>query len=136
MAEEEGYNLKSAKEIGKGSFIIIDGVPCKIVEIETSAPGKHGAAKSRITAVSIFENQKKTLLLSGHGEVQVPDIKKKRAQVVSITENSAQLMDLESYEIYDSNIPTEMKDSLKSGTEVEVIEAMGRRIISRIVGGK
>ena len=135
MAEEEGYNLKSAKEIGKGSFIIIDGTPCKIVEIETSAPGKHGAAKSRITAVGIFDNVKKTLLLSGHGEVEVPEIKKKRAQIVSITESSAQLMDLESYEIYDSNIPVDMKNSLKAGNEVEVIEAMGRRIISRIVGG-
>jgi translation initiation factor 5A len=135
LAEEEGYNLKSAKEIGKGSFIIIDGTPCKIVEIETSAPGKHGAAKSRITAVGIFDNVKKTLLLSGHGEVEVPEIKKKRAQIVSITESSAQLMDLESYEIYDSNIPVDMKNSLNAGNEVEVIEAMGRRIISRIVGG-
>lgn len=135
MAEEENYNLKSAKEIGKGSFIIIDGVPCRIVEIETSAPGKHGAAKSRITAVGIFDNAKKTLLLSGHGEVPVPEIRKRRAQVVSITENSVQLMDLESYEIYDSIIPDEMKGSLKAGNEVEVIETMGRRIITRIVGG-
>lgn len=135
MAEEESYNLKSAKEIGKGSFILIDGVPCRIVEIETSAPGKHGAAKSRITAVSIFENVKKTLLLSGHGEVQVPEIKKRRAQVVSITENSVQLMDMESYEIYDSGIPEDLKGSLKAGAEVEVLEAMGRRIITRIVGG-
>jgi translation initiation factor 5A len=135
LAEEESYGLKSAKEIGKGSFIIIDGTPCKVVEIETSAPGKHGAAKSRITAVGVFDNVKKTLLLSGHGEVPVPEIKKRRAQVVSITESSVQLMDLESYEIYDSGIPADLKDSLKGGNEVEVLEAMGRRIITRIVGG-
>ncbi len=135
MADEESYNLKSAKEIGKGSFILIDGVACRIVEIETSAPGKHGAAKSRITAVGIFDGQKKTLLLSGHGEVQVPDIRKKRAQVVSITENSAQLMDLESYDIFDSAIPEDMKSAIKAGVEVEVLEAMGKRIITRIIGG-
>ncbi len=127
--------MKSGKEIGKGSYIIIDGIPCRIVEMETSAPGKHGAAKSRITAVSIFDNQKKTLLLSGHGEVPVPDIKKKRAQVVSITATSVQLMDMETYEIYDSQIPEEMRDSLKAGMEVEVLEAMGRKAITRVVGG-
>jgi translation initiation factor 5A precursor (eIF-5A) len=30
------------KEIKTGRFILIDGIPCKVVEIETSAPGKHG----------------------------------------------------------------------------------------------
>ena len=135
MAEEESYNLKSAKEIGKGSFILIDGIPCRIVEIETSAPGKHGAAKSRITAVGIFDGAKKTLLLSGHGEVPVPEILKKRAQVVSITEGSAQLMDLGSYEIFDSVIPPDLKGTVKAGGEVEVLETMGRRAITRVVGG-
>jgi translation initiation factor 5A len=135
LAEEGGYNLKSAKEIGKGSFIIIDGVPCKIVDIETSAPGKHGAAKSRITAIGIFDGSKKTLLLSGHGEVPVPDIKKKRAQVVSVSESSAQLMDLENYEIFDSPIPEDLRGSVKSGIEVEVLETMGKRAITRVVGG-
>ncbi len=135
MADEGNYSLKSAKEIGKGSFIIIDGIPCKVVEIETSAPGKHGAAKSRITAIGIFENVKKTLLLSGHGEVPVPEIRKKRAQVVSITENVAQLMDLESYEMFESGVPEEMKNAIKPGAEVEVLETMGRRAITRVLGG-
>ncbi|MDE1874000.1 MAG: translation initiation factor IF-5A [Candidatus Micrarchaeota archaeon] len=127
--------MKSAKEIGKGSFIIIDGIPCRIVDIETSAPGKHGAAKSRITAIGIFDGSKKTLLLSGHGEVQVPEILKKRAQVVSITESMAQLMDLESYEIFESLIPQELKGQVKAGGEVEVLETMGKRAITRVVGG-
>ncbi|MCL5239339.1 MAG: translation initiation factor IF-5A [Candidatus Marsarchaeota archaeon] len=135
MAEDVSYNLKSAKEIGKGSFVIIDGIPCKIVDIETSAPGKHGAAKSRITAIGIFDGSKKTLLVSGHGEVQVPEILKKRAQVVSVTENMAQLMDLENYDIFESVVPEEMKGSLKSGAEVEVLETMGKRAITRVVGG-
>ena len=37
------------KEIKVGRFVLIDGVPCKVVNIETSAPGKHGAAKMRVT---------------------------------------------------------------------------------------
>jgi translation initiation factor 5A len=132
---EETYNQKPVNEIGKGSFIIIDGVPCKVVDMETSAPGKHGSAKNRITAIGIFDGQKKTLLKPAHSDVEVPDIRKKRAQVVSMTENSVQLMDLESYEMYDSAIPEELKKTIKAGSEVEVLEAMGRRIITRIIGG-
>jgi len=39
------------KDVKEGRFILIDNVPCKVVEIETSAPGKHGSAKVRITAI-------------------------------------------------------------------------------------
>ena len=56
MAEDITY--VSMKEIKTGRFILIDGIPCKIVEIETSAPGKHGAAKMRITAVGVFDGRK------------------------------------------------------------------------------
>jgi translation initiation factor 5A len=135
MAEEDSYNQRSVSDVSKGSFILIDGVPCKVVEMETSKPGKHGSAKARITAVGIFDGQKKTLLMPTHGDVLVPEIKKRRAQVVSITADSAQLMDLESYEIYDSIIPEEVKSSLKQGVEVEVLECMGKRAITRVIGG-
>ncbi|HDQ06034.1 MAG TPA: translation initiation factor IF-5A, partial [Candidatus Bathyarchaeota archaeon] len=30
-----------------GSYIIIDGEPCKIVSYSKSKPGKHGSAKAR-----------------------------------------------------------------------------------------
>jgi translation elongation factor P/translation initiation factor 5A len=31
--------------VKEGSYVIIDGEPCKIVEVEKSKPGKHGSAK-------------------------------------------------------------------------------------------
>ena len=132
---EENYNKKPVKEIGKGSFIIIDGVPCKVVDIETSAPGKHGSAKNRITAIGIFDGQKKTLLSPAHGDVEVPEIKKRRAQVVSVTGNVVQLMDMETYDVFDAALPDDLKETLKSGNEVETMEALGKRIIIRITGG-
>ena len=132
MSEEILY--VSMKEIRPGRFILIDGIPCKVVDVETSAPGKHGSAKMRVTAIGIFDGQKKTLLKPSSGEVEVPVINKKKAQVVSVTESIAQLMDLETYETYEVPIPDELKGSLKSGSEVEVIESMNRYAISRILG--
>ncbi|MFP3278262.1 MAG: translation initiation factor IF-5A [Candidatus Micrarchaeota archaeon] len=123
------------KDVKEGRFILIDNVPCKVVEIETSAPGKHGSAKVRITAIGIFDGQKRTLLKPSSADVEAPVIVKKRAQVVSIIGNTAQLMDLESYETYELPIPQELMQSIKPGAEVEVIESMDQRAISRVLGG-
>ncbi|MGB9732638.1 MAG: translation initiation factor IF-5A [Candidatus Micrarchaeia archaeon] len=123
------------KDVKEGRFILIDNVPCRVVDIETSAPGKHGSAKVRITAIGIFDGQKRTLLKPSSADVEAPVITKKRAQVVSITGNMAQLMDLESYETYEIQIPEDLRQAIKPGAEVEVIESMGQRAISRIVGG-
>ncbi len=124
----------TAKEMRPGKFILIDGVPCRVVDLEMSAPGKHGSAKVRITAIGIFDSQKKTLLKPGDSDVEVPIINKKKAQVVSISGSMAQLMDLENYETYELRIPDDVK-SVAPGAEVEVLESMGRKAILRVVGG-
>ena len=125
----------SMKDLKPGRFLLIDGVPCRVVEIDTSSPGKHGAAKMRITAVGIFDGSKKTLLKPSSADIEVPVISKKKAQVVSITENLVQVMDLDTYDTYDVPMPEELKGSLKQGSEVEIMESMNRRIISRVMSG-
>jgi len=37
-----------AGEIKEGSYVMIDGEPCRVVEVEKSKTGKHGSAKTRI----------------------------------------------------------------------------------------
>lgn len=125
----------SMKEIKNGRFILIDGIPCRVVEIETSAPGKHGAAKMRITAVGVFDNAKRTLLTPSHADAEVPIIGKRKAQVVSISENRVQLMDSETYETFEMNIPEEFRNSIKPGAEVELLVYGSNRAIARILSG-
>jgi translation initiation factor 5A len=131
----EDIMYASMKDIKPGRFILIDGIPCRVVELDVSSPGKHGAAKMRVTAVGIFDGQKKTLLKPSSADIEVPIINKKKAQVVSISEGMAQLMDLESYETYEVPVPEDLKGSMKQGAEIEVIESMGRRAISRVLSG-
>jgi translation initiation factor 5A len=110
-------------------------VACKVVDIEISSPGKHGHAKMRVTAIGIFDGEKKTLLKPSDADIEVPNIKKKKAQVVSVSGNIAQLMDSETYEVYDIKITDEFSGKLNAGSEVEVIEAMGRKALSRVLTG-
>jgi translation initiation factor 5A len=127
-------NYVQMRELKVGRYVVIDGEPCKIVEIETSAPGKHGAAKMRVVGIGLFDNQKRTLLKSADAEVEIPVINKVNAQVVSVQENSVQVMDLNTYQIYEVPITQEEKENLKPGTNVELIECLGKKAIFRILG--
>lgn len=131
MSEEFSY--VSMKEIKTGRFILIDGIPCKVVEIETSAPGKHGSAKMRVTAVGIFEGGKKTLLKPSDADAEVPIINKKKAQVVSVSGEISQMMDSETYESFEIKVPDEFKSSIKPGAEVELLVYGEKKTISRVL---
>jgi translation initiation factor 5A len=122
-----------ARELKVGRFIVIDNAPCRIVSIEVSKPGKHGSAKMRITAIGIFDEQKRTLLTPTDGTVDVPIVKKKNGQVLSVTGNIANVMDKETYETFDVVIPEELKEKVSEGKEVELIESFGKRAIVRVL---
>ena len=56
--------ITEIRELKTGSYIVVDGEPCKITDYKTSKPGKHGEAKARIVAVGLFDNRKRSLVLS------------------------------------------------------------------------
>ena len=116
-----------------GSYIIIDDAPCKIVSYSKSKPGKHGAAKARIVAISVFDETKKTIVKPVSAQVDVPLIEKKTGQVIAVLPNAVQLMDLETYEMSEAPLPEEeeLKSKLTSGVEVEYWTILGRTRITR-----
>lgn len=119
-----------------GHYIIIDGEACKIVEYEKSKPGKHGAAKARIVAISVTTGSKKTLLSPVDARVEVPMIEKKTGQVLAFMGNNVQIMDMESYETFETPIPEdeEIKSKLAQGVEVEYWQVLGQHKIMRTKG--
>jgi translation initiation factor 5A len=121
-----------AKELREGKYVLIDDIPCKVVEIESSKPGKHGAAKMRITGIGIFEGQKKTLLSPGDADVELPIIERKNVMILSVSGTNAQVMDQVSNEVYDLEIPSELAGAAAAGKEAEILEAMGRKKMERV----
>jgi translation initiation factor 5A len=122
-------------EVGKlkeGRFIVIDGEPCRIVGFTTSAPGKHGHAKAKVDAVGLFDNQKRTILKPTSAKIEVPIIERGNAQVLAITANNAQLMDLSTYESFELPIPMNLRGEMKEGVDVEYMQALSRRKIERV----
>ena len=119
-----------------GHYVVVDGEPCKIVEYEKSKPGKHGAAKARIVAISALTGQKKNVISPVDAKIEVPMIDKKTAQVISISGNVLQLMDMESYQTFETDMPEdeELRGKLASGLEVEYWNMLGKNKIVRVKG--
>ena len=129
MTEVEHGAMKDLK-IGK--YVMIDDVPCRVVGIEVSAPGKHGAAKMRVTAIGIFDGTKRTLLKPSDADIQIPIIERKRGQIVTLMGEVAQVMDLTSFETFEMTIPEDLRAEAGAGKEVEYMETMGKKMITRI----
>lgn len=122
-----------------GSYILLphsdqpSGEPCKIVEYETSKPGKHGAAKARIVGEGIFDEQKRPHTGPVSMQIHVPMINKKVGQVISINGDTVQVMDSETFETIDVlMIDEEVKDKLENGQNVEYWVVMDKTKIMRI----
>ncbi len=118
------------RELKVGRYVVIDEEPCKIISIQMSKPGKHGEAKARLEAVGIFDGQKRSVVHPVTHKVRVPMIDKRKAQVLSIHENKAQLMDLENYETFELEVPEELRGKLEAGQESMYLETLGRRKLS------
>ena len=109
--------------------MLIDEEPCKIMEITMSKPGKHGEAKARIVAIGAFDNQKRSVVFPVKHKIKVPIIEKKTAQVLSITNKEAQLMDSETFETFIIPLDDDIIDRVKPGTEIPYWDTMGKRKI-------
>jgi translation initiation factor 5A len=120
------------KTLKVGKYVVLDGEASKIVSIQTSSPGKHGAAKARVDAIGIFDNQKRGLVKPVDAKIEVPVIDKRTAQVLAIMGSDIQLMDLETYETFEVPIPDDMRNDLIEGAEVGYIVAMGNKKLMRV----
>jgi len=121
--------MAEVRTLKVGKYIIVDDEPCKILSITTSKPGKHGEAKARIDAMGLFDTQKRSIVHPVKHKVGVPMIDKRTAQVLSVAGSTAQLMDMATYETFELPLPENM--TLEPGKEIQYMEALGRRKITR-----
>ena len=115
------------RTLKEGNYIKIDGEPCKIINKSSGKTSKHGEAKAKVEAVGVFDGKKRVLVKPVTSNVEVPHILKKKGQVVSIHSNSIQVMDLDTYDMFDLALP-EGKE-LKEGDEITIIDVEGKKAI-------
>jgi len=119
-----------------GSYVMVENEPCRIVDYSKSKPGKHGSAKARVVAIGVFDGVKRSFVKPVDSQVEVPLIEKRSGQVISLQPSVVQLMDLETFEVFDAPYPGEqdLKNRLANGVEVEYWRILGRTKIMRTKG--
>ncbi len=102
----------------KGRYVVVDGVASIVVDNTHSKPGKHGSAKSNLTAVGMLDGKKRNVVGPAASMIEVPLIEKKNAQILSVSGDMANVMDMESFETFDMKIADEMKAEAVAGATV------------------
>lgn len=114
-----------------GATIMVDGEACTVRSNDISKTGKHGASKCRIEAIEIFSGKKKIVAVPGDSRFDVPNVEKRKAQVLSVSEKTASVMDLESFETLDIQFMEELNGKLAPEQQVEYWDIEGKKMIMR-----
>lgn len=126
-------NMSKPTDMGSlkvGHNVVIDGEPCRIVELEKSKPGKHGSAKVRLVAIGIFDGVKRSMVGPADSKVEVPIVEKRSGQVVSIGD-VVSVMDSESLQIVEVPLPQDesLRSKVEPGVTVEYWTIMDRHML-------
>ena len=123
---------KSAGSMQKGNYVVIEGVASIVTDVKISRPGKHGHAKVNLMAVGMLDGKKRNIVVPGHDHLEVPVIGKKNAQVLSVTGDSCNVMEMETYETFDLKIPDELKGQVTEGQVIVYWTILHDRVLKQI----
>jgi len=124
--------IASIKDLKPNGFVILDGAVCRVERVQVSTSGKHGHAKVRLDGIGLFDNTRRSIIAPSHENVEVPIVEKKRGQVISITGNKAQIMNLSDYSVMEMDIPEERKDKIRQGEEVDYFEVLDIKTLKEL----
>ncbi|XP_071702662.1 eukaryotic translation initiation factor 5A-like [Rutidosis leptorrhynchoides] len=156
MSSEEEHQFESKGDAGcskfypqqagtihKGGHIVIKNRACKVVEVSTAKPGKHGHAKCHFVAIDIFNGKKLEDIVPSSHNCDVPYVDRTDYTLMGISDDGFVTLLTENAKTKeDLKLPTDealckqIKDGFKEGKElvVSVMSAMGEEQICAVKG--
>merc|ERR550514_179621 len=119
---------ESAGSIRKGMHVMLKDKPCKIVDIATAKPGKHGSSKCAFTGIDIFTGKKVEEIYSSHASCNMPIVVKTEYTVLDANGEDQTLSLLTA----DGNT----KDDLTLPTDNDGLDENARKILDLFENGK
>jgi translation initiation factor 5A len=116
-----------ASSVKDGTMIMLDGEPCEVRSMSKSSPGKHGSAKCKIKARGLFDDKDRHVTKPGDAMLISPDVDKKVGQIVSVEGDIAQVMDMDTYETEEIQLPEDL--SVSEGDEIRFWEVDDRKLV-------
>jgi translation initiation factor 5A len=83
----------------------------------------------------VFDGVRRSLVSPVDSNVETPLIDKRNGQIIALTDNNLQIMDLETFEVFDTNaVDDDAKPKIQQGVEVEYWKVLGRTKVVRVKG--
>jgi translation elongation factor P/translation initiation factor 5A len=116
--------MASASELDRGKCFIHKGEIARVEKREVISCGTHSHSKLKFYVDYIFSGKKDTITLAHQDSVELVDIIKKKASVIS--KNPLQIMDSISYETKDAEADPEVLEQLNEGDIVIFVDYLGK----------
>ena len=109
MSKEEHHDLEVSQvdtgalestsipvnKLKKGGYVLLEGRPCRVVDIAKSKTGKHGHAKANIAGTDIFTGRRYEAHLPTSHDIEVPFVERQDYALINIDGKNTQLLDLQ-----------------------------------------
>jgi translation initiation factor 5A len=120
------------KNLKPNGFVMIDDAPCRVEKVQVSSSGKHGHSKVRVDALGLLDGTRRSMIKPADDVVDVPIVVKKKAQVLAIVGNKAQIMDMSDYNTFELDIPEERREDVKQGEEIDYFEVCDIKTLKQL----
>ena len=121
-------------EIKKGSYMVFQGRPCKVVGYTTAKTGKHGHAKAAITGIDIFTGKKYEDSKPTSHNVEVPNIKRKAYTAIDVdADGYLTLMDKRGATRQDLKLPDDTEEDQELSKRIREALAEEKEILVTVL---
>ena len=117
--------MSSASELKKGSYFIHNGKPVRVNRKEVVVYGTHSHSKLKLFIQGLNEKGERSINLHHTDKIEIIDIIRKTAQVISKTNDKIQIMDNVTYETLDANTSEELFNELNEGDNITFVDFKG-----------
>lgn len=136
MSEKDIDHIPCAR-VKKGSIIVIEDRPCKVMSETTSKTGKHGHAKKIVTGIDIFTEKKHIMTFSTADTLEVPIVRTKDYQMLGLDDDGyLDLLDdsgnqISEYRLPDNDLGSTIRTKYDNGDDliITVKTALGESMI-------
>ncbi|MDY6958526.1 MAG: translation initiation factor IF-5A, partial [Halobacteriota archaeon] len=74
----------------------------------------------------LFDGQKRSIVQPVNAKIDVPLVERKLGQVLSIANDTVQIMNMDDYSTMELKIPEDIKEKVKVGEDLSYLTSMGK----------
>merc|ERR1719326_871357 len=136
-----------SQRLKNGSLVMIKGNPCKVTEVSTAKPGKHGSAKVILKGKDILTSKVYECTFHAGDMVDAPIVKRTEYTLLNLDDTTLELLDNEGEVKSDVNLPeaehlkdvaNKIKEIFEEGKKeclVTVIATLGKELLIEVREG-